>query len=194
MTVEASLRDLYEFAQGVFGRPADVVVVNAGVTEVGRLGQDVVESKPPRTGTPHRQTRDSAKAQTGFSANQLGRFPKEPRLMTLDVNFAGAILTAKLAEEFWEKDSSTERNRQLVFLASMGASVYASIPAAGFTISDIHLRSTGGHSGIPGAPLYSASKHGLIGLWTAQCARIQRSQTPSFSHVFGLLCMIRRYH
>lgn len=46
VAIEASLRDLFHFAQQVFGRPADVVVVNAGVTEVGRLAQDVVESKP----------------------------------------------------------------------------------------------------------------------------------------------------
>jgi NAD(P)-dependent dehydrogenase (short-subunit alcohol dehydrogenase family) len=45
VTVESSLRQLLAFAQATFGRPADVVVANAGITEVGRLSEDVALSK-----------------------------------------------------------------------------------------------------------------------------------------------------
>ncbi|KAG7531292.1 hypothetical protein FFLO_04470 [Filobasidium floriforme] len=134
VTVESSLRQLFAFAQATFGRPADVVVANAGITEVGRLSEDVALK------------------------NELGRYPKEPNLLTMNVNFSGVLLTAQLAEEAWKSEPSTEHNRQLVLLASMG-----------------------GHSGIPGAPLYSASKHGLVGLWVAHCARLRALPEPTFS-------------
>lgn len=52
--------------------------------------------------------------------NELGRYPKEPNLLTMNVNFSGVLLTAQLAEEAWKSEPSTEHNRQLVFLASMG--------------------------------------------------------------------------
>jgi hypothetical protein len=52
--------------------------------------------------------------------NELGRYPKEPNLLTMNVNFSGVLLTAQLAEEAWKSEPSTEHNRQLVLLASMG--------------------------------------------------------------------------
>lgn len=55
-----------------------------------------------------------------MAENELGRYPKEPNLLTLNVNFSGVLLTSQLAEESWESSPSTGNNRQLILLASMG--------------------------------------------------------------------------
>jgi NAD(P)-dependent dehydrogenase (short-subunit alcohol dehydrogenase family) len=83
------------------GHPPDIVVANAGVNEVGHLEDDIVLH------------------------NEDGAYPKKPLQITLDVNLAGAILTADVARRLW-KDASREpayeagRQRKLVLISSMG--------------------------------------------------------------------------
>jgi hypothetical protein len=57
--------------------------------------------------------------------NELGRYPKEPNLLTMNVNFSGVLLTAQLAEEAWKSEPSAKRNRQLILLASMGELIWS---------------------------------------------------------------------
>lgn len=57
--------------------------------------------------------------------NELGSYPKQPRQTTLDVNLAGAILTAETARLVWAQVSSgglhqTDRQRKLILISSMG--------------------------------------------------------------------------
>jgi hypothetical protein len=61
--------------------------------------------------------------------NELGRYPKEPNLLTMNVNFSGVLLTAQLAEEAWKSEPSAEHNRQLVLLASMGELIWSCFDA-----------------------------------------------------------------
>jgi NAD(P)-dependent dehydrogenase (short-subunit alcohol dehydrogenase family) len=52
VTNETALTALFDFARETFSGPPDVVVVNAGISEIGNFTQDVVESKlaSPSTG------------------------------------------------------------------------------------------------------------------------------------------------
>ncbi|GAA5949880.1 hypothetical protein JCM21900_004237 [Sporobolomyces salmonicolor] len=69
--------------------------------------------------------------------------PAKPRLLTADVNITGALYTVKLA--FWHMDRNpAKQGKAIVILGSM-ASFF----------------------GIPGAPLYSMSKHAMLGLMRA---------------------------
>ncbi|KAI5454504.1 hypothetical protein NCC49_003402 [Naganishia albida] len=133
VTSRTSTLQLFDFANDVFGSPPDIVIANAGVNEVGHLEDDVVLE------------------------NELGPYPKQPRQTTLDVNLAGAILTAETARATWAQHPA-ERQRKLILISSMG-----------------------GWEGIPGAPLYSMAKHGLMGYWVALSAELAKSGAKPFS-------------
>jgi NAD(P)-dependent dehydrogenase (short-subunit alcohol dehydrogenase family) len=99
-------------------------------------------------------------------------------MITLDVNLAGALLTAELAQQYWKAEPA-DRDRQIVLIASMGE--YRMSRWLHQTLSLVHYLFVGGHLGIPGGPLYSASKHGLVGYWTALCAKLRRTNSKEFS-------------
>ncbi|GHJ85491.1 hypothetical protein NliqN6_1893 [Naganishia liquefaciens] len=141
VTSKSSTLNLFNFAKSVFeGNPPDIVVANAGVSEVGHLDDDIVLE------------------------NDIGHYPKEPRKTTLEVNLAGAILTAGIAQEMWAKapldglHSQASRQRKLILISSMG-----------------------GWEGIPMAALYSMAKHGLMGYWVALSAQLTKMPTKPFS-------------
>lgn len=52
--------------------------------------------------------------------NELGTYPQRPRQTTLDVNLAGAILTAETAREMWARHPA-DRQRKLILISSMGS-------------------------------------------------------------------------
>ncbi|KAH8824381.1 hypothetical protein DL96DRAFT_1531608 [Flagelloscypha sp. PMI_526] len=115
--------DVFEHALKTFGS-VDVVVANAGVTELGRFFKTDVDEN--------------------------GR-PKPMQTTTLDVNLTGTVYTASLARHYLSQGhySHDPDLKALVVLGSM-ASWQAFAPA----------------------PLYSASKHAVLGL--------VRSLTPGF--------------
>ncbi|KAJ9110159.1 hypothetical protein QFC20_003011 [Naganishia adeliensis] len=97
VTSRSSTLQLFDFAKTVLdGGSPDIVVANAGVTEVGHLEDDVVLE------------------------NELGAYPQRPRQTTLDVNLAGAILTAETGREMWAQHPA-DRQRKLILISSMGS-------------------------------------------------------------------------
>ncbi|KAJ9109709.1 hypothetical protein QFC19_001939 [Naganishia cerealis] len=140
VTSRASTLMLFAFARTAFGgHPPDIVIANAGVSEVGHLEDDIV------------------------LRNEYGVYPKKPLQVTLDVNLAGAILTAETAENVWEKDTlepghQMARQRKLVLISSMG-----------------------GWEGIPMGTEYSMAKHGLLGYWVALSAKQESRKDTTFS-------------
>ncbi|KAF8518750.1 NAD(P)-binding protein [Gautieria morchelliformis] len=107
---------LFQFAMSTYSR-IDIVVPNAGVTELGRL--------------------------TAVRATAVNGVPTKPNLKTLEVNLTGVVYSTRLALFYLlEKDSQALNSlKAIVFIGSM-----ASIQS------------------IPVAPLYSTSKHALLGL------------------------------
>ncbi|PAV23441.1 NAD(P)-binding protein [Pyrrhoderma noxium] len=66
--------------------------------------------------------------------------PQQPNLKTLDVNLVSVIYTTHLAHHYLSKNTNRDSLKSIVLIASMGSM-----------------------SGIPGAPIYAASKHAIIG-------------------------------
>ncbi|GAA5892597.1 hypothetical protein JCM5296_006171 [Sporobolomyces johnsonii] len=69
--------------------------------------------------------------------------PAKPRLLTADVNITGALYTVKLA--FWHMNRNPAKEGKAVVILGSMASFF----------------------GIPGAPLYTMSKHAMLGLMRA---------------------------
>ncbi|KAI5120349.1 hypothetical protein M0805_009424 [Coniferiporia weirii] len=120
------LVSLFQLALSKFGR-VDVVIPNAGVSEIGRL--------------------------TDVRLNEQG-LPTKPALKTLEINLMSVIYTTQLAYHYLTKSEVKGSLKSLVLIGSMGSIM-----------------------GIPGAPMYSTAKHGIIGL--------MRSLKHAF-HVNGL--------
>ncbi|EPQ57089.1 NAD P-binding protein [Gloeophyllum trabeum ATCC 11539] len=74
---------------------------------------------------------------------QSGR-PVKPNLTTVEINLTAAIHTSYLAMHYLKKTKANNRLKSIVLMASMSS-----------------------WQAIPGVPLYSASKHGLLGFMRA---------------------------
>ncbi|KAL5528531.1 hypothetical protein ACEPAF_7667 [Sanghuangporus sanghuang] len=104
---------LFQFALSKYGR-IDVVIPNAGVTEIASL--------------------------TTVRLNEQG-LPTKPNLKTVEINLISVLYTTQLAAYYLAKNENEGSLKTLVLIGSMGSI-----------------------AGIPGAPLYSSSKHAIIGL------------------------------
>jgi NAD(P)-dependent dehydrogenase (short-subunit alcohol dehydrogenase family) len=111
---------LFDFAKTVFGNPPDIVIANAGVTEVGHLEDDVV------LGQRASLYQSRTVILTISTENELGAYPQRPRQTTLDVNLAGAILTAETARVTWAQYPA-QGQRKLILISSMGSSLHRRI-------------------------------------------------------------------
>ncbi|THU96729.1 NAD-binding protein [Dendrothele bispora CBS 962.96] len=106
---------LYDFAIEKFGS-VDIVVANAGVSEVGRFIQVDLDSR--------------------------GK-PVKPNLTTVNVNLVGAMYTAHLAQHYLciNREPEGTSLKAIVMIGSMASWL-----------------------GIPPAPVYTAAKHGVLGV------------------------------
>ncbi|KAH8806874.1 hypothetical protein DL96DRAFT_1536627 [Flagelloscypha sp. PMI_526] len=118
-----SLVSVFEHAVQKFGS-VDVVVANAGVTEIGRFSVVAYDSKG---------------------------LPRPPNLKTLEINLIGVLYTAHLARIYLSRDQKPNSTdlKALILLGSMAS-----------------------WQAIPLGTMYSAAKHGVLG--------VMRSLTPEF--------------
>ena len=111
-------------------------------------------------------------------------------MLTVKTNLLGSMYTAKLAFHFFKLHSDDDATRRrsrgsLVLLGSMCAfpPLSLSLLYAITRVLSEEGRCTASYFGLPLAPVYSASKHGILGLFNSLSTDAQ---------VYDIACVFRR--